>query len=422
MTLTEILEKRKERKALYDKAREIRDSAREEKRDVTAEEREKFDRIMSDIDGLSQTINDEERLLAVDEAMAKHEERAAQEREQQREQQGEDGEETEFRAIFSKWLRGGRELLDKEERTALEKSFSTLPNEARALAVGTGSAGGYTVPEDFYNRLIEAMEAVGGMRSSRAEIINSNSGADLPIPSNDDSANVATILNENTQMGEQDTTFAQKVLSAYTYGSGIIRVAYQLLQDSAFDIEAFIARKFAERFARGTNAHFTTGTGTGQPEGIVTGAAEGKVGTTGQTTSLIYEDLVDLEHSVDPAYRQNAEMMFADSTLKALKKLEDSTGRPLWLPGIAFRQPDTIMGYPYVINQDMPVMAASAKSILFGDFSNYKIRDVLGMQMLRLEERYADYLQVGFLAFSRHDGALVDAGTNPVKYYQNSAT
>jgi HK97 family phage major capsid protein len=416
MTLTQIIEKRRERKALYDQARSIREAAREESRAITAEEREKFDRIMADIDSMTQVINDEERMLAVEEAMGDADERAAE----RDEQDGDDGDS--YRTIFSRWMREGREGLSREERGVMQRSFTALPNEARALAVGTGSAGGFTVPEDFYNRLVEAMAAAGGMRRSRAEIIRTASGADLPIPSDNDTANAASIVAENAQVSEQDVTFAQKVLGSYMYTSNIIRVSYQLLQDSAFDIEAWVARKFAMRFARGTNAHFTTGTGTGQPEGVVTGASEGKVGAGGQTTSIIYEDLVDLEHSVDPDYRENGELMFNDSTLKALKKLEDSQGRPLWLPGIAFRQPDTILGYPYIINQDMPVMAASAKSILFGDFSNYKIRDVLGMQMLRLEERYADYLQVGFLGFSRHDGALVDAGSAPIKYYQNAAT
>jgi HK97 family phage major capsid protein len=416
MTLTEILEKRKQRKALYDQARAVRDTAREEKRKVSAEEQEKFDRIMADIDELTKVINDEERLLAVEEAVSAAGDRAAEDEEDR------DDEEPEFRTVFSRWMREGREGLSREERAIMQQSFQTLPGEARALAVGTGSAGGYTVPEDFYNSIVEAMEAAGGMRASRAEIIRSASGADLPIPTDDDTANAAVILSENTQAGEQDTTFGQKVLGSFTYSSNIIRVSYQLLQDSAFDIQAYVARKFAMRFVRGTNAHFTTGAGTTEPEGIVTGAALGKTGAGGQTDSITYEDLVDLEHSVDPIYRANAEIMMHDQTLKALKKLEDSQGRPLWLPGIAFRQPDTILGYPYIVNQDMAQMAASAVSVLFGDFSNYKIRDVLGMQMLRLEERYADYLQVGFLAFSRHDGALVDAGSNPVKYYQNAAT
>ena len=111
-----------------------------------------------------------------------------------------------------------------------------------------------------------------------------------------------------------------------------------------------------------------------------------------------------------------------DSTLKALKKLVDGDSRPLWTSGVAVREPDTILGHPYTINQDVATMAASAKSILFGDFSKYIIRDVMGITMMRLNDRYADYFQVGFVAFSRHDGDLLDSGTDPIKYYTNAAS
>jgi HK97 family phage major capsid protein len=290
-------------------------------------------------------------------------------------------------------------------------------------ALGTpDSAGGYTIPEDFYNKLTDALKFYGGMRQSRAEIIRSTSGADLPMPTDDDTSNSGAILDENTQVGEQDITFGVVILGAYMYTSKLVRVSLQLLQDSAFDLESWLARKLGERIGRATNNHFTVGTGTAQPNGVVTAASEGKVGDTGQTTSVTYGDLVDLFHAVDRDYRQNGEWMMHDSSLKALKKLEDNDGRPLWQPGLAVREPDTILGKPYIVNNDVPVMGVDAKSILFGDFSLYKIRDVLGVQVLRLQERYADFLQVGFLAFSRHDGDLLDAGTAPIKYYQNSST
>ena len=120
--------------------------------------------------------------------------------------------------------------------------------------------------------------------------------------------------------------------------------------------------------------------------------------------------------------------MLHDSSLKIIRKLKDTTGHPLWVgpgtyyPGMAGQAPDTILGYPYVVNNDMPQMGVSAKSILFGDFSNYFIRDALDIRLIRLDERYADTLEVGFIAFMRSDGNLINAGTNPVKYYQNSAT
>jgi HK97 family phage major capsid protein len=153
----------------------------------------------------------------------------------------------------------------------------------------------------------------------------------------------------------------------------------------------------------------------------VTNATLGKTGTTGQTTSVIYDDLVDLIHSVDPAYRANSsEFMLNDSSLKALRKLKDGQGNPIWQPGLVQGAPDKILGYDYIINQDIATMAASAKSMLFGDFSNFFIRDVMDLAIFRIGEKYIENGQVGFVAFSRHDSTLAD--TNAIKYYQNSAS
>ncbi len=176
-----------------------------------------------------------------------------------------------------------------------------------------------------------------------------------------------------------------------------------------------------------TNTHFTVGTGTGQPNGIVTASTAGKVGLTGQTVSVIFDDLIDMVHSVDPAYRElgNCKWMMNDSSLKLIRKLKDSQGRPVFLPGydgLAGSMPDTLLGYPIVINQDVPVMAANAKSILFGDFSFYNIRDVMDVTLFRFDDSaYAKLGQVGFLMWMRSGGNLIGLG-NEVKYYQNSAT
>jgi HK97 family phage major capsid protein len=150
--------------------------------------------------------------------------------------------------------------------------------------------------------------------------------------------------------------------------------------------------------------------------------ATGKVGATGQTLTVAGDDLIDLIHSVDPAYRnQNSRFMLADSSVKAVRKLKDTTGQYLWQPGLTAGSPDTLLGYAVSINQDMPVMAANAKSIIFGDISQaYVIRRVQGVAVKRFDERFADALQVGFLSFARYDGTVDDA--NAAKLYVNSAT
>jgi HK97 family phage major capsid protein len=293
--------------------------------------------------------------------------------------------------------------------------------ERRAQSVGTDSEGGYTAPDETMRALEVALLRFGGMREV-ADIIRTESGQELPWPTLNDTGNTGAILAENTQVSEQAMTFSQLVLDAYKYTSKLVLVSVELLQDSSINIPEIVGTALGERIGRITNTHFTTGTGSSQPNGVVTASTQGKVGTTGQTTSVIYEDLVDLQHSVDPEYRQRARWMFADSTLKVIKKLKDGDDRPLWAAGIAVREPDTILGHPFTVNQAVAAMAANAKSILFGDFSKYKIRDVRNVTLLRLDERYADFHQVAFLAFSRHDGDLLDAGTHPVKHYANSAT
>jgi HK97 family phage major capsid protein len=201
----------------------------------------------------------------------------------------------------------------------------------------------------------------------------------------------------------------------------MVRVSMELLQDAAFDVEGFLRRALAERVGRIWNQHFTTGTGSGQPLGIVTGATAGKVGTTGQTTTVTYDDLIDLIDSIDPAYQGNAAFMLNASTRKSIRKLKDTTGMPLWQPSIQAGVPDQLLGYSYILNTDMPVPAANAKSILFGDFrAAYLARQVLGFSVLRLNERFADFGQSAFLGFARADGTVQN--TAAYRAYQHSAT
>lgn len=430
-------ELRAQRAKLWEQAKEIHAREVAEKRTLTAEEREQWDKLDADIVDLTDRIERTEKVEEREREMVANltptpgadDATSADEARDQVE---------EYRKAFDNFMRFGIAEMKPEQRAVLQTGAQTISDrEARDLGVATGGVGGYLVPQAFYDRIIRAQKLVGGVRLA-AFTFKTDSGATMPVPQDNDTSNVGELLAENTSATILDTTLGSKNLSAYMYSSKIVKVGLALIQDSAFDIDAWLGKKLGIRLGRIQNQHFTTGTGTGQPQGVVTGATSGKVGLTGQTTSIIYDDLVDLEHSVDPAYRYGSQLtgdfaddmdgmpttrwMFADSTLKALKKIKDSQLRPLWLPGLAVKEPDTILGYPYVINQDMAAMAANAKSVLFGDFSNYFIREVTGVTILRLTERYADFLQVGFLAFQRVDGALIDAGTAPLKYYTNSAT
>lgn len=332
--------------------------------------------------------------------------------------EGEDGPDVAYRSAFGQFLRRGASDMDLEQRQVLQRGL-VAPGELRALGVGTGAAGGFTVDPEFRARMVETMRAFGGMMEV-AEVITTDTGANLQWPTNDDTANVGAILAENTQVTEQDVTLGTNSLDAYAYTSKLVRVSYQLLQDSVFDLETWLARKMGERLGRIHNQHFTTGTGTAQPDGLVTGAPVGKVGAAGQVTTVTYDDLIDLIDSVDPSYQGNGRFMLSQQSRKAIRKLKDTQGRPLWEPSVQAGTPDTLLGYGIALNQDLPAPAASAKSILFGDYREaYLIRMVRDVTLLRLNERYADFLQVGFLAFDRADGTLQNSAA--VRAYQHPA-
>ncbi len=408
---------REKRAKLVEDARAIMDKA-----DLGADDEARFDELMAEADKLKAEIDRLERLADAEHDLSERVyQRAGREDittgEAQRDMEVEN-------EVFNAWLAGGMSMLSDEQRQIMGR-FQANSNDLRriqnAQSTGANTGGGYLVPDDFRALLEKVMKEFGGMRSV-ATILPTATGGTLLMPTTDDTSNKGAILGENTQVSEQDVTFGQVSLDAYMYTSKLVRVSLQLLQDSAINLQSLLASLLGERIARIVNEHCTIGTGTDQPDGIVTASTLGKTGAAGQVDSVTTDDLVDLEHSIDPAYRRGAKWMFADSTLKVLKKLKDADGRFLWLPGLATREPDTILSYPFTVNQDVPAMAAGAKSILFGALHKYIIRDVLGIHMMRLNERYADYLQVGFMAFSRHDGELLDAGAHPVKHYANAAS
>lgn len=292
--------------------------------------------------------------------------------------------------------------------------------EQRSMNVGTDADGGFTIPEGFINNLEQALLAFGGVRQE-ATVLRTSSGNDLPWPTVNDTGNTGALLAEETSIGASvDPTFSRVVFNAYKYSSTPVLISPELLQDSAFNLATWLGRALAERIARAQSAHFTTGAGTSQPNGIVTAATVGK--TAAAATALTFDELIDLIHSVDPAYRPMARFMFHDNVLAAIRKLKDNDNQYLWQPSNQSGEASRLLGYGYRVNQQMASsIAASAKTVLFGDLSKYMIRDVATIRLRRLVERYADTDQEAFIAFMRSDGDLLDAGTNPVKVLQQAA-
>ncbi|MBD3675596.1 MAG: phage major capsid protein [Planctomycetaceae bacterium] len=309
-------------------------------------------------------------------------------------------------------LSSGSQFRDMQ-RTALSKrSF-----EARDLEVG--GTGATTIPQGFVRRLETALLAHGPMWQT-SEVMRTADGAAMPYPTMNDTGNSAVLLAESTTIGTStDPTMSSVTFNAYKYSSQPVLVSVEMLQDSAFDLSNVIADALGVRIARGTNSAFTSADGSSKPNGIVTAAAAGV--TAAGAEAITADEVIDLYHSVDPAYRSDPSFgfMMHDSVVAVVRKLKDSDNQYLWGSGLNAGVPDTLLGAPVRVNQAMDDMGAGTDSgedvMLCGAFAKYKIRQVRDIRMRRLVERYADLDQEAFIAFLRVDGDLVDAGTNPVK-------
>jgi HK97 family phage major capsid protein len=314
-----------------------------------------------------------------------------------------------YATAFSTFMRQGMDALDSDQRKLMRSHFQAPQN---AAGVGTSAGGGYAVPPEFREQFVQVKKAYGNV-AAEAENITTETGASMPWPVNDDTGNVGAILAENTQVSEQDVTLSTASINAYMYTSKLVRASLQILNDwNGF--EGWLAGRLGERLGRITNAHFTTGTGTSQPLGLVTGATTGVTGTGSfaSTGGISGDNLIDLIESLDDAYgaSNNLKFMGHQSVRKAVRKIKDTTGAYMWQPGLTAGAPNTLLGFPFVVNNDMATLAASSKSLLFGDFREaYLVRTVQGVTTMRLTERYADFLQVGFLLFERQDGTVQNA-------------
>ena len=384
----------------------------------TADDDKKYDRLEKEYDKLDSDVDRQE----------KHELRAASNARLDRSgvvPPGDDEDDLnegdkKYAKAFTNYVLGGKDALAREDLILMRGKFSQIKN---AAGVASGAAGGYLVPPEFRDIIVETMKWYGPMLDE-AEVITTDSGADLPWPTNDDVANVGAILAENTAMTEQDVTIGTNNIGAYMYTSRLVRASYQLMQDRE-DFARWLARKLGERIGRIWNQHFTTGTGTAQPDGIVTGATVGATGTGSFATTggLSFDSLIDLEESIDPAYGggNNLKYMIHQTARKAARKVKDGQGRYMWEPSLQTGVPASLNGYPVRLNNDMATLAVNSKSVLFGDIREaYVVRKVKDIQTVRLDERYAEFLQAGFFAFARADGTMQNA--NAVRVLQTTAS
>ena len=303
------------------------------------------------------------------------------------------------------------------------------------MSTGTPSQGGYAVGPVVAQNFVDLMKGYGWMRQV-ADSYTTTNGAPGTIASSDGTGESGELLAENASATALDPSFAAVSMPTYKFGSKVFTVPMELLQDSAIDVVDLVWRRARARIGRTMNQKFTLGTGTGEPTGLVPAASVGKTGTTGQTVTIIYDDLADMADSVDEAQlgmpdtqadlpQTLAGWMFSQTMRKVIRKLKDANGRPIWTPsyddGVTLPTPAQLLDYPVYINNDMAVPAVNAKSLAFGNLRSYTIRDALVVNLLRFDDSaFVSKGQVGFLAFARAGGNLADSGA--VKLYQHSAT
>jgi len=389
------IELRGQRAELIKGATAIVDAAQKEGRSLNAEEKSKFDAMEADARSIKDQIDIIERTAEMKKELAANAE--VREAAPKATKSG----------AFEKYLRSGMSALNANERS--------LMGELRGQTTSPDSAGGFLVPQGFSNELDVATLFTGEVERL-AKKLNTAGGALLDYPTINDTATDAALTAEAAAVGVQDMTFANAQLSAYNYASQV-KVSMQLLQDNAFDLNSFLAEAMGERIARVTNGAFTSGTGSSQPQGIITGATLGN--TAASATAIAADDILDLIHSIDPSYRNKPSfgLMAHDNVIAAIRALGLGSANdfPIFIPSMEAGQPDKLFGYNIYYNNDMEsAITTGKKTLLAADFSKFVVRSAGDVQFVRLNERYMDTMEIGFLASVRKDSKVLD--TRAVKY------
>ena len=273
-----------------------------------------------------------------------------------------------------------------------------------ALQIGTDSEGGYLVPDEFEQTLVEALQQENIFRSLANVITTSSGDRKIPVVA---SKGTASWVDEEGTIPESDDSFGQVSIGAYKLAT-MIKVSEELLNDSVFNLESYITQEFARRVGNKEEEAFFTGDGTGKPTGILAASNGAQVGvTSASATAITLDEILDLFYSLKAPYRNRATFVMNDATVKAIRKLKDTTGQYLWQPSIQAGTPDTILNRPLYTSAYVPVIAAGAKTVVFGDFSYYWVADRQGRVFKRLNELFAATGQVGFIATQRVDGKLI---------------
>ena len=379
MKTQELLEKRA---GIVAQMREVLNVAEAAGRDLNGDESAKYEAMESDVASIQNRVKNEERQAALDSSLDGLREKAAKP--------------VIDNATGSKF---GKEYGNAFYNAMRFGTAAADRNVLNALQVGTNSEGGFITPESFQTALVMAMQDISEIRSY-ANVIQTASTQNIPVES---TLGSATWTAEEAAYTESDAAFGRIQLEAHKL-STITKVSEELLQDSFFNVESYLATNFGKRFGLSTEDAYVNGNGSGKPSGIVGGSSAGV--TAAGASAITTDELIDLFHSLERPYRAGAVWMINDSTAKLIRKLKDGDNQYIWQPGLTAGQPDVILGRPVVVSRAMPEATTGNKSVVFGDLSNYTIADRSGVAMQRLNELYAANGQVGFRAFMRTDGKV----------------
>jgi len=385
--MSKIQELREKRAKVWEQAKTFLDDHRQENGLIKPEDNAVYEKMEDDVMNLGKEIERLERQDAMD---------------------------RELSAMTSKPLasRPDKMIVEKTGRAsdAYKSAFwgamrnKMNPSVQNALQIGTDSEGGFLVPDEYENQLIQALQEANVLRNLCNVINTSHGDRKIPVVASHGSA---AWMDEEGAFNESDDAFTQVTLSAYKLGT-MLKVSDELLNDSYFDLEAYIAAEFARRIGAAEEEGFLTGNGSSKPTGLLHTTGGASLGVTAASaTAITMDEVLDLYHSLKSSYRKNGTFLVNDATVKAIRKLKDGQGQYLWQPSVQAGTPDTILNRPVISSQFMPVAAAGVKTILFGDFKYYWIADRQGRTFKRLNELYAANGQVGFLASQRLDAKLI---------------
>ena len=391
---------REKRAALNEQLKGMVAAAKAEARELTKEETVKFDAIYAEQEELRDNVKRVENLENLTKELAS---KADEVRESAAPAK------VEARDAFNAYLRKGVQGLTAGEARAIQELRAAGADAANVSNVAAD--GGFLVPENWSD-FVSATELFKSDIEKVATVLRTSNGQPFNLPATDDTGVVAAILGQATAVTRKDMEFTNVKFDPFTYSSGLVQVSNQLMSDNAFDLSSFVGNLLAQRLNRGINGGLTTGAGdASNPQGIVTGSSLGK--TAAGVDAVTIPEVMDLFYSVDVSYRNapNAGFMMNSTTAKAIRVLGfgETNDFPAYVPGMSVGEPDMLFGKPVYINEDMASLGTGNKTIIFGDLSQYYVHEAGGVQILRLNERYADELSTGFIGYRRIDGNVLQS-------------